>query len=54
MRGYEAVRSGCDLVVEWAVETRGVGDRSSLSLAGDACWPTAAPGGQSPVRERAR
>ena len=35
--------------MEWAAETRGVGDRSSLSLAGDVCWPTAAPGGRSPV-----
>ena len=38
----------------WAAETRGEGDRSSLSLAGDPCWPTTAPGGRSPVRERAR
>jgi len=35
-----------------AVEMRGVGDHSSLSLAGDACWPAAAPDGRSPVRER--
>ena len=41
-------------MVEWAAETRGVRDRSSLSLAGDACWPAAAPGGRSPVRERER
>jgi len=42
------------VVVEWAAETRGVRDRSSLSLAGDACWPAAAPAGRSPVRERER
>ena len=33
--------------------TRGGGDRSSLSLAGDA-WPAAAPGGVAGERERAR
>ena len=34
--------------------TRGGGNRSPLSLAGDACWPVAVPGGRSPVRERER
>ena len=52
MRGCGAVRSEGNLVEERAAETRGVGDQSSLSLAGDACWPAAAPDGRSPVRER--
>ena len=36
-------------MVDSVAGTRGGGDRSSLSLAGNACWPTAAPGGRSPV-----
>jgi len=49
-----AVRSGGNLVDERAAETCGVGDQSSLSLGGDACWPAAAPDGRSPMRERER
>ena len=41
-------------MVEWTAETRAVKDRSSLSLASDACWPAAAPGGRSPERKRER
>ena len=51
-RGCGAVWSRGNLVEERAAETRGVGDQSSLSLAGDTCWPAAALDGRSPMRER--
>jgi len=51
-RGCGAVRSGGNLVEERPVETRRVGDQSSLSLADNACWPAAAPNGRTPVKER--
>ena len=53
-RGCGAVQSGGNLVEDQAAETHGVGDQSSLSLAGDACWPAAALVGRSPERERER
>ena len=52
--GCGVVRSGGNLVEERGAETHGVGDQSPLSLAGDACWPAAAPDGRSPKRERER
>ena len=49
----EVVRSGGDLTVERGGGDAWWGDRSSLSLAGDA-WPAAAPGGVAGERERER
>jgi len=53
-RGCGALRSGGNLVEEPAAERLGVGDHTSLSLAGDVRWPAAALDGRLPVRERER